>query len=412
MFSPEDPCKSVHREKHTCSFYNPEPDIWVVLMVRNPSTIKTGKDGKVVYQYLEDELDDEMLSIVIRLAYRIYRLFHGPLLGTWESQSVDTLRSELNSFFVPFLSSLPFDSIDIFSTLGGIYFLPVDKNVYLRIQNFIHITEDTFPRLHYAAFLYREHLVWSGLEQDDIRIMYSYIVNQVHTLTPSSDPQLFPPHNPYPAGIADTLFSKRNSGFLTGPDFSSPSTPINAPQVWVSTPSPSNSPDHSDKGKEKCYHLIIYEQYDIMCLFLIEPQVLPDLAFYNHLRETISPQISFLSPILNEHYSRKQGTEEQYRYIYFNHMNLALKTSLKNKGSELTKDTMRMINEIHADFDLSSENITEVLIRTSNDRWVVGRKSDQREFYVIFDSKNANLLEINEEVRKLSSSYFNNIFID
>lgn len=76
-------------------------------------------------------------------------------------------------------------------------------------------------------------------------------------------------------------------------------------------------------------------------------------------------------------------------------------------------------------------------MRTQNDGWVVGRKSDQREFYVIFDQKNANLLEINgsfyvpcvrrvrlgvcdpltmcartDEVRKLCSTYFNNIFID
>jgi len=40
------------------------------------------------------------------------------------------------------------------------------------------------------------------------------------------------------------------------------------------------------------------------------------------------------------------------------------------------------------------------------------KKSDQREFYVIFEQKNANLLEVNEEVRKLSSTYFNNIFIE
>jgi hypothetical protein len=77
------------------------------------------------------------------------------------------------------------------------------------------------------------------------------------------------------------------------------------------------------------------------------------------------------------------------------------------------------------------------MVRTQNDGWVVGRKSDQREFYVIFDQKNANLLEINgsfcvpcvrrvrlavrdpltmcartDEVRKLCSTYFNNIFID
>ena len=35
------------------------------------------------------------------------------------------------------------------------------------------------------------------------------------------------------------------------------------------------------------------------------------------------------------------------------------------------------------------------MVRTQDDGWIVGRKSDQREFYVIFEQKNANLLEVN-----------------
>jgi len=93
-------------------------------------------------------------------------------------------------------------------------------------------------------------------------------------------------------------------------------------------------------------------------------------------------------------------------------MNFALKTSLKDKSQSIPRETMKMLNDLHADFEKSPENISEVLVRTQNDRWVVGRKSDQREFYVIFDQKNAHLIEINEEVKKLSSTYFNNIFID
>lgn len=76
-------------------------------------------------------------------------------------------------------------------------------------------------------------------------------------------------------------------------------------------------------------------------------------------------------------------------------MNLAMKTSLKQKGSDLPRETMIMLNEIHADFERQPSVPSEVLIRTASDKWLVGRKSDQREFYVFFDSKNANLLEVN-----------------
>lgn len=37
----------------------------------------------------------------------------------------------------------------------------------------------------------------------------------------------------------------------------------------------------------------------------------------------------------------------------------------------------------------------ETIVKTLSDCWVVGKKSDQREFYVVLNQKNANLIEIN-----------------
>ena len=86
----------------------------------------------------------------------------------------------------------------------------------------------------------------------------------------------------------------------------------------------------------------------------------------------------------------------------------------------------------------------ETVIKTASDYWVVGKKSDQREFYVVLNNKMANLAEINgmltiysllpllnfaiphviqpplscscvsvlfvDEVKKLCTSQFSNIF--
>ena len=51
-------------------------------------------------------------------------------------------------------------------------------------------------------------------------------------------------------------------------------------------------------------------------------------------------------------------------------------------------------------------------MRLSNDAWVVGRKADAREFYVMIDDTRANLSEVTEEVKKLSHTHFQNIFLD
>ena len=39
----------------------------------------------------------------------------------------------------------------------------------------------------------------------------------------------------------------------------------------------------------------------------------------------------------------------------------------------------------------------ETVVKTNSEYWVVGKKSDQREFYVVLNNKMANLAEINGE---------------
>eukprot|EP01132_Coremiostelium_polycephalum_P008290 gene8290-10186_t len=97
-------------------------------------------------------------------------------------------------------------------------------------------------------------------------------------------------------------------------------------------------------------------------------------------------------------------------------MNLAIRSSLKTKGypapPDLTKETIKVLNEIHSDFEKGPENISETIVKTQGDRWIVARKIDSRELYVIFDNKLTNILEINEEIKNLTSKYFTNLFIE
>lgn len=52
----------------------------------------------------------------------------------------------------------------------------------------------------------------------------------------------------------------------------------------------------------------------------------------------------------------------------------------------------------------------EVIMKTLNDCWIVGRFSNSREFYVIVTQKKASLIEIDDEVKKLCESQLKGIF--
>lgn len=46
-------------------------------------------------------------------------------------------------------------------------------------------------------------------------------------------------------------------------------------------------------------------------------------------------------------------------------------------------------------FFLRVDEDEEIIVKAMTDYWVVGKKSDQRELYVILNQKNANLIEVN-----------------
>lgn len=93
-------------------------------------------------------------------------------------------------------------------------------------------------------------------------------------------------------------------------------------------------------------------------------------------------------------------------------MNLALKSTFKSRGFEISTDIMNILQQLHQDFEKSEERISEILIRPYGDLWIVGKKSDSRNLYVIIEKKNSNIVIINDEVKRLCKNQFQNIFMD
>lgn len=63
---------------------------------------------------------------------------------------------------------------------------------------------------------------------------------------------------------------------------------------------------------------------------------------------------------------------------------------------------------------LKSDYFGDIVLKSEADVWVAAKKSGSRELYVIINPKNANsmsMTEVSEEVKKLCSSHFPNIFL-
>ncbi|KAK3738728.1 hypothetical protein QZH41_018103 [Actinostola sp. cb2023] len=419
-FAPIKPCESLHTQKMRQTFYQPEPEYWMVMTSSIPFSEKIVKDGKKVIEYHDEDLLDSILDAVLKQAYKMFRLFNGPFSYLFDTYNVEALRKRSEYFFIHYLQTLNFSNFDVLDVFSGMYmyvqywkepgmsrtktfiriqFLPLDKNMFLKVQCFVNLVEHTFLQVKYTAFLYSDKLVWSGLEQEDMRILFKYLVT---SLFPSTIDAELGDHSKSSQGYVVVQPKSHHGRFITGPaELKDIPTPRKPPRVFVNTDS-----------EQQELLLVCYKALDAtICLLISAPP--PNLDFYKKLDSFIGPQLTNLANIICEQTAKKSlNSEQQYRYIYFNHMNLAQKSSIHNRkssGSGIAPEIMRLMADISADFKSFQED-GETYVKTMTDCWVVGRKSDQREFFVILNQKSANLIEINEEVKRLSTTHFNNIF--
>jgi len=172
------PPTSCRTERTIYMFLQPEKGWWLIMVLQNPRVIippqdKSGGLEKTIWK--PDDLDEKALLTHLNRIYVQFKLFNGPFEYILKINPENFRENITQGFQTIEKYKSDLEKNDIFSSLDGIHFLPVDKNVYLRIQSVINDTENTFENILYSSFMYKHYLVWSGLEQEEMRGIYRYI---------------------------------------------------------------------------------------------------------------------------------------------------------------------------------------------------------------------------------------------
>uniref|UniRef100_A0A673WF83 CCZ1 homolog, vacuolar protein trafficking and biogenesis associated n=1 Tax=Salmo trutta TaxID=8032 RepID=A0A673WF83_SALTR len=275
---------------------------------------------------------------------------------------------------------------------------------YLKSQSFVNRVEESLSLIKCSAFLYNVQLIWSGLEQDDMRILYKYLTTSLFPR--HSEPELAGRDSPLRPEVARNLLHNGSHTVCKGPaNLKDPEAKFRFLRIFV------NAEDNYEE-----LHLIVYKMRRSGC-FTISVSVELTREFCEQLDGLVGPQLTLLASDLCEQYNVNHRTsgpdkEPQFKFIYFNNMNLAEKSTIhmrKTPSVFLTSvhPDMKILGDINWDFAQVDE---EIIVKAMTDYWVVSQKSDQRELCVILNKKNVNLFEVNEEVKRLCATQFNNIF--
>lgn len=93
-------------------------------------------------------------------------------------------------------------------------------------------------------------------------------------------------------------------------------------------------------------------------------------------------------------------SETTPKFIYFNKLNLAYKSTLhldKHSGNMVSqKESLRIMADMESKNYLVGQS-GETIVKTMNDYWVVSRTSNAREFFIALQQRNASLIDISGE---------------
>lgn len=394
-FNQDKQCQSIHTQKTRQIFLQTEPDFWMVLTATVPHQQKT-RDGHTYIEYYGEEVQDHVLRSSLVILYRMFRLFSGTFEEILHQNNPEILRKRIYHFFSKHIQSMRLHQHDLLDVFNGMLFLPLERHTFLKIKCFLNLVEGNFSQIKYTCFLYNDQLVWSGLEQEDMQVLYRYLTV---TMIPSYlEPDVSGNSFPRLPGGANN-YAKFMTGPLNWDETSTAALHRSVPKV-----------NFYAQQRETC-HLIVYRALSATVCLLVDGDYKLTLDFFKELDSLMSAPLTALASEVGELYAKTCGSaiDSRYLYMYFNRMNLAQKSSI-HPDIKISPENMKLLSDFNLDLSKLEES-GEIMGKTVNDCWLVARFSDKREFYAVLPQKNASIMEVAEELRKLNASQFQNLFV-
>ncbi|KAK2714344.1 vacuolar fusion protein CCZ1 homolog [Artemia franciscana] len=378
-------CEVVHTQNTRQYLTEPEKGFFIVLTIFLDSEPESQRFS---------EPNDDILASILHQSYFMYRLFYNTFTACTKKEGVEALKTRLNFFYLRYLQTLSFEQLTVSDIYRGIQFLPLDRLAFLRVQNFLAALEDSFQIIKHSVFLYQNYLVWSGLGQHDMQCIYHYLVTSLFPSSAEQDQMYSPPR------------------YLTGPvDLRSSGSIGKLPRVFL---------NHIDSIPPTECTLIAYRSLNSTVILFVDGNVDLTFEWFIALDLLLAPRLTELSHELSDQCAARKShssssQEQEVKFIYFNKLNLACKSTLSLLSAEALKNSNGLTQDIIslADLHCSLKKLDqgELIARTQGDTWIIGRKSDNREFFIILQEKNYNLIDVEDEVRRLCNTQFSNIFL-
>ncbi|XP_065359514.1 vacuolar fusion protein CCZ1 homolog [Calliphora vicina] len=386
-------CEVIHTEKTTQLLYQPEANFWLVLVLNVPKEIHS-KDGVEYPEYHKYELHDALYRRLLIQSYNRFCLEDGTFqmildqFSDNKETARDYLTQKLENFFNKYITSLKLPANDIIEFMNSLQYLPLDKFLFLRVHNFIDSLKSTFPTITDAIFLYKEFVVVGGkLNSSNLFTLYQYIFQNIEIT--QRDP------------MSNAALNSRN--------------------IFLKT-----------NGQLVSYKMILFPSTNaLLCLFFkqtieLTSQLLDELSY------AINSQLYVLSRDIEDYLAKQPNAVKastaavssidctnnaEYmspKYLFLNDQSLKLSSNLYDDEPQHRTPLPQNVTNLIADLFNSADNevekpqrdadktsYSEIMVKSTDDFWIVKRRFNWRQRFVVIFSQKATLLDVTKEAERI-----------
>ncbi|KAH7352599.1 hypothetical protein KP509_19G053500 [Ceratopteris richardii] len=447
MFSPNAPCDIIDTEKRSHVFFQPEPDIWMILVIEKRK--ESGELGRT-----------RALQAILMEAHGLFTLFYGSIRALLlNSPSGDVARSCLQAFLPDYISVKRLSMLSSHSGLqerGTIQMMALDRSTALEVQSVVDLLQSWFGsgRIHHTLLLFQDLLVSTTLPPEDAAHLYTYArmrlipaaistssgghslkkvlsranSSSVHLKASASDITAAG-QRPSPADSSNhhsQFFTPRplqhdkwwrdNDGFLVTDAWGVDAQGMSAitPTVWL------------QQSSQERMKLVAYQHKQLTVVMLISVMHLAPNADGSHvLRNQVLEKASNKLNALEDRLSKEWGGINAnhvpgYRYLYVDYDSRVSKASPAGKIATLTKDSLLSLDKVRSEIDIAKGRCDgsgeaqpyelETCVRTRSNAWVVVRIRGNHELYLVLERASETLLLTAEATEKFSRRHCDGIF--
>ncbi|CAF2115092.1 hypothetical protein HID58_083349 [Brassica napus] len=446
LFSPEAACEVIEAERHSHVFYEPEPDIWMVMVVEK------NKDTGAIWRI-------EALRGMLKEVHSLFVMFHGSVRALLEKESTGGLtRAQLYPFITDYLSTFQKRSrsedccCDLFvgknlqlpnfrettlSERGTVQMLTLSRDTALEVQSLVQVLESCAANLRcHSMILFQDLLVSTTLSPDDTVNLFTFAVMRLtsqallssdasswsHLRKGTGSSETSSRSTSAPIGSIDSMhhvirplqndkWKKGKDGFLITDiwGLESGGSPDSAnPTVWL------------QQTQERVY-LLAY-QYKSLTSLLLLPKTDIVHGGLSAVKQQVIEQASLRIMKIEEKISRGWGGENAYhvkgyRYLVVDTDLEVSRASPSGKVATLAKESLLALNKLREEVDLEKsrakgqERDLDICIRAKNNAWVIARVSRGKELYMALEKASDTLLDATDAVGRFSNRYCSGAFL-